>query len=307
MNNLFKRIEELNGDLVIREAKLDDASGFTQLMNSRYVRQKEKKYFLWRFFFCPTPSILYVVTTKDNRIIGAYGVNIFRLTNGDRCGVTADLIVSDAYTNRGLLYLLENKVKIFARKHNCTYLICFPNFPGMKAHTKIEGWQTLGMVSTLTFIPKKVKVEKKMLKIKPVKNPISFEYNKSLLQWRFDENPEYKYLQIQSDKYQSYIKTFYDTTKKILFGDIVYYTFSPYSKRAFLKLIDHSIKRLQELNVYKVITWCSQNSPCYSIFISLGFVPQIQPRYLCIKPISRDATDPKLFNWQILPGDSEVF
>lgn len=306
MNILLKRITDLNKDLIIREAKSTDAPGFIKLMNDHYIRQKRKEYFLWRYFSCPTPSIMYVITRKDNTLIGAYGLNVFTLINGLKCGVTADLIISKTFANRGLFFLLENKIKIFAKKNDCSYLICFPNLPGMKAHVKI-GWQLIGKVTTLTYHKEKEKIKKKLPNNNSDKNIYLFDYKEPLLHWRFDENPEYKYLQIKSGSQQSYIKTFHDTVRNLLFGDIVYYTSSLHSKSDFSKLISLSIQRLKTMNTSNIITWCSNKSPLYPIFIALGFRPEIQPRYLCIKQLSSKAVDPKQINWQVLPSDSDVF
>lgn len=308
MNTSLKRIQELNQDLYIREARPSDVFGFTRLMSSYYSRKNNEKYFTWRFFACPSPSTLYVVTTKENLIVGAYGVNIFMLTNGKLCGLTLDLIISDAYRHRGLLFLLEDKINKFTKKHNCSYLLCFPNDIGMKAHTKIERWKMVRTIPILVFSLTTMKAKQGQIsKVVSDKEQVSFEYSRQLLKWRFEENPEYKYQHIKSGKCQSYIKFFSDTVKNITVGDIVYYNFSTYSKSTFQTLINTSIKKLQSRSVHKIITWCSDNSPLYPIFLSLGFVPQIQPRYLCIKPLLPNATDPKLLNWQILPGDSEVF
>ncbi len=308
MRTALKRIKELNQDLYIREARPSDAFGFTRLMSSYYSRKNNEKYFIWRFFACPTPSTLYVVTTKENLIIGAYGVNIFMLTNGKLCGLTVDLIVSDSYRQRGLFFLLEEKVAEFAKKHHCSYLLCLPNIVGMKAHTKIEGWQMIKTIPILTLNPNIMKSKKEQTsKAFSDKEQISFEYSEKLLKWRFEENPEYKYLHIKSGKYQSYIKIFYDKTKKIWIGDIIYYSSTSYSKPEFSKLINMSVKKLWEMNAQQIITWCSKNSPLFAVFMDLGFISENQPRYLCVKPLSLAEIDPALLDWQILPADSEIF
>lgn len=308
MNGLLRRVQELNKELIIREANLTDSLGFTSLMNQHYPRKNNEKYLLWRFFSCPKPSILYVITTKENVVIGAYGLNIFTLTNGKRCGLTVDLIISDKYRNRGLLFLLENKIKAFAKKNNCAYLLCIPNALGMKAHTKIEGWQIVGTIPKLVLKSKKINLLKDYSTVNILdKKNISFEYTKTLLHWRFNENPEYKYLHVKLGRSQSYIKIFYDTTKKMPVGDIVYYTPSPYSKSELSKLIDMSVQKLLSMNAQEIITWCSKNSSLFDVFIALGFVSENQPRYLCVKPLSLSEMDPALLDWQILPADSEVF
>lgn len=311
MDDLLRRVWELNKDLIIRQANLTDSRSFTSLMEKYYSRKDNEKYFSWRFFSCPKQSILYVITTKANDLIGAYGINILTLTNGKRCGLTVDLIISDKYTNRGLLFLLENKIKIFAKKNNCAYLLCIPNNLGMKAHTKIAGWQMVGTIPKLILKPDKLNSLRDYPNSRFAqiidKKSISLKYTKSLLHWRFDDNPEYKYSNIKLGSSQSYIKIFYDTTKKMPIGDIVYYTPSPYSKSEFSKLINMSVKKLWEMNAQQIITWCSKNSPLFEVFIALGFVSEDQPRYLCVKPLLPNEADPALLNWQILPADSEVF
>lgn len=307
MNSLLRRIEELNEGLIIRKADLTDSVGFTSLMRKYYYRKGNEKYFQWRFFSCPKPSILYVITTKENVIIGAYGSNIFTLTNGKRCALAVDLIISDQYRNRGLLFLLENKIKAFAKKNDCAYLLCIPNILGMKAHTKIEGWQMVRTIPKLVLKPDKLNSLKDDPKGKIIDKNISFEYSKTSLHWRFDENPEYQYLDIKLGSSQSYIKIFCDTTKKIRLGDIVYYSSSPSSKSEFSKLIDMSVKKLWIMNAQQIITWCNKNSSLFEVFINLGFVLEDQPRYLCVKSLSLTETDPVLLDWQVLPADSEVF
>lgn len=308
MDNLIKRVKELNKDLCIRKAKPSDAFGFTNLMQNNYSRKDNIKYFTWRFFACPVPSILYVVVTKENKIVGAYGVNIFKLTNGKLCGLTVDLIIEKAYRQRGLLFLLERKINQFAIKYNCSYLLCLPNITGMKTHTKIEGWQIIQTIPLLVLKSNSRREKQHQnFRVFPEKNQISFEYSDKLLRWRFEENPEYKYLYTKSGKYQSYIKIFSDTTTNTTVGDIVYYNSTVYSKSAFQTLINNSIMKLQNKSAQKIVTWCSEKSPLYPIFLSLDFIPQMQPRYLCIKPLSPDVINPRLLSWQILLGDSEVF
>lgn len=308
MDNLLRRIKEINKNLIIRKANPTDSSGFTSLMSEHYPRKNNEKYFFWRFFSCPTPSILYVITTKEDVVVGAYGLNIFTLTNGKRCGLTVDLIISDQYRNRGLLFLLENEIKVFTKKNNCPYLLCIPNAIGMKAHAKIEGWQIVGTIPKLVLKQDKRNLLKDYPNNKIIdKKIISFEYSKPLLHWRFNENPEYKYLHIKVGGSQSYIKIFYDTTKKMPVGDIVYYTSSLKSGSEFSKLIDISVQKLRSMNAQEIITWCNKNSSLFKVLLSKGFVSENQPRYLCVKPLSLMEADPALFNWQILPADSEVF
>lgn len=307
MNIPFKRIRELNNDLIIREAISSDASGFIHLMNNHYRRQKNEKYFFWRFFSCPTPSILFVVTNKENVIIGAYGLNVFTLTNGQKCGLAVDLIISGQYINRGLFYLLEDKITRFAKKNKCSYILCFPNSIGMKTHTKVEGWKMLRSIPMLTVTPNNIKQILHIPKFTSDKKVVSFVYTKDLLNWRFNESPEYKYSHIKSDDSESFIKIFQDPIKNIALGDLVYYK-SPYSSKSeFSRLIDLSIQKLWAMGAQKITTWCNENSPFYPKLISSGFVSEIQKRYLCIKPLSPNIKDPDSLEWYILPADSEVF
>lgn len=308
MDNLFRRVKELNKDLIIREANLADSASFTSLMRKYYSRKDNEKYFFWRFFLCPKPSILYLVTTKEGKVVGAYGLNIFTLTNGKRCGLTVDLVISEKYTNRGLLFLLEDKLKSFAKQKGCSYLLCLPNAYGMKAHSKIEGWRTLEAIPKLTLKSKKTNLLKDLPSINILrKENISFEYTKDLLRWRFDENPEYEYLHIRLGGNYSYIKIFYDSIRKMYIGDIVYYSISNCSRSEFAKLIYKSIQKLWEMNAQQIITWGSKDPFLFETFIALGFISEDQPRYLCVKQLSLTETDPALFSWKVMPADSEVF
>lgn len=307
MNSLLRRVRQLNNNLIIRRATRADVSGFTSLINKHYARKNNENYFLWRFFSCPTPSVLYIITTKKDIIIGAYGVNVFTLSNGKKCGLTVDLVISDKYTRRGLFFLLEDKISTFARRNNCMYLLSIPNALGMQAHTKIAGWQMLRTIPILTLKHGTIKATQNYQTINNLnKKTLAIEYNKSLLNWRLMENPEYKYFRIRSGKNQSYIKIFFDATRKILFGDLVYYSSSD-SKSEFSILINKSVQKFKSMNAQKIITWCDESSPLYQIFLSLGFIPENQPRYLCVKPLSPKALNPEQFYWHILPADSEAF
>lgn len=306
--NDIRRIQQLNEDLIIRRANLSDASGFTSLMNKYYPRKDKVKYFSWRFFSCPTPSILYVVTTKDNAIIGAHGINIFNLSNGKRCGLCIDLIIETNFTKRGLLYLLEKKGESFAKKNNCSYLLSLSNTNGMKAYSQIDGWIMFGQIPLMVFQPENINYSQKNHFTHNLFNEkqVFFEYDKSLLNWRFNKSPEYKYFKIKSGKDVNYVKIYYDSVKNILFGDIVYYPASLNSLSDFSVLIDKSIQALQKMRAQTILTWCNQKSFLYKIFLSKGFTVENQTRYLCIKPLKANV-NPNLLNWQIVPADSEVF
>lgn len=306
-SNLLKRLKILNRDLIIREAIPSDASGFISLMNNNYLRQKDEKYFLWRFFSCPAPTVLYVIANRENKIIGGYGINVFTLTSGERCGLTVDLIVDKEYRRRGLLRLLENKIHSFAKKKSCSYLLCLTNEVGMKAHSKIEGWQILGVVPALILTSNLISKPHHITNFTLGKNTVSFKFDRPLLNWRFDKNPEYQYLHIKSGGYQSYIKIFKDPENNTIFGDIVYYTSPLASEPDFLTLIEKSVRKLQNLNAEKILTWANRKYPAYKLFISRGFIPQNQPRYICVKKLQPNAANPSNLDWQLLPSDSEVF
>lgn len=308
MNDFIKRIQQLNEDLNIRQAHPSDASGFTSLMNKYYPRKDKIGYFSWRFFSCPTPSILYVVTTKKNDVIvGAFGLNVFYLSNGKKCGFCVDLVIGTEFTKRGLFFLLENKIASFAKKNNCSYLLGLSNTNGMRAYSQIDGWLMFGQISLLNFQPQNINSQKNDYSSNhSPKKQVYFEYNKALFNWRLNKNPEYKYIKIKSGKCISYVKIYYDHAKNITFGDIVYYPSSPTSSSNFSAVIDKSIIALQGLKAQKILTWCNEKSPLYKIFLSKGFIAKNQARYLCIKPLKPNE-NPNLLNWQILPADSEVF
>ena len=146
-NSILNSIKRINPNITIREGQEIDADQFIQLMNSHYKRIKTKEYFVWQFLKTPFPSRLFVACDKD-KIIGFCGIQIKRLSNGMRCGVTIDLFIDPAYRNRGIFYLLEDAVNNFAKSNNAVAIVTFPNSSGINAHVSIRGWEKVGEIYT---------------------------------------------------------------------------------------------------------------------------------------------------------------
>lgn len=307
---LYDRVKQINPSLSLRPAIAEDAESFTALMNGQYNRKKSIEYFYWQFLQSDSPARLFVVYDGDV-LAGCYGAQILQLSESVSCAFTVDLLILDAYRNRGIFYLLEREVSQFATEHKAVALTCLPNQAGMKAHCNIFGWRNAGTVPIYALAPTASNCHAFLPAQDEVGScrPVRFLKGESYRKWRYDRNPTYRYDYVRLEQgLFAVVKIFADPVSGKRFGDIVDYECDSESSARLALLFDSACKHLRLLGADTVTTWALPSTRLASILPSLGFNSTDNQRYLCVKVL--DPSYEHLYSldrWELVEADSEVY
>lgn len=282
--DILKRVREINENITIRMATIDDVPKLTSLFNKTYTRHKTDDYFVWQFFSCPHPATM-VLALDGKEIAGCLGVSILTLKDGRKIGFDVDLIVDIPYQRRGLFMLLEEQVCSFARNHKAAFITSLPNEAGNNAKFN-AGWTTLGTITCWRCGSGEYHPAKNE---SLCGNGLAFSKN---YPWRFFENPLHTYQVYEIDKDNFCItKRFEDLV------DIVDYQYNDVNK--LIELFNWARQNTVE-------TWAT-TPDMESLLLKMGFYPADRhPRYFCAKPLSSQIPTP-LSTWSLVPSDSEVY
>jgi len=301
---LHALIERLNDDLELRVGTSADGPAYVGLLNRQYRRQKPGGYFDWRFLACPRPSQL-VVAMHGDRLVGSMGGHIFPLTDGRAVLFTVDLLIDQAFRNRGLHHLLEARLEVFGKTHGAVALTCLPNPRGRDAHLSVTGCQLVGEVATLVQRPSSM-VRTGSWPASPG-CPLGFVRDAACARWRYVANPENRYFRqdLPRDGWVVF-KNFRNPVSGAVFTDLVDLDQGRAPDAALL--ID-AVRAHPEVGASAVLTaWAPAHTARYAAFSRAGFVPQGEPRAFCVRPFAAGHEDLLDFSrWDLAEADSEIF
>lgn len=306
LQEYIARVKEINPDVIIREARIEDGQDFIKLFNKHYNRKTNLDYYNWQFFKSPLISRLFMAY-ENHELIGMHGVKINFLTNGIKTGFGVDFLVDESHRKKGIPFLLEGAVQNFCLKNNVSILTALPNIYGRSAFRSM-GWKSVAKIDSLVLKNINTRIPTKSFNISDTHistQLISFEKNKQYQFWRFDQHPIYKYKSIKiKNNVFAIIKKFENSLTGEIFGDIVYME-SPIEE--FDKLFALIMDEMMQMKISSVTTWALPHTKLHHILLQKGFKELAQERYFCVKCLGNEPDYLRIENWNIVQIDSEIY
>lgn len=296
-------------NVIIKPANQCDIPQLVALMNSEYARKKTKQYFIWQFFESIYPTVL-MTASIDNRIMGMFGLQKRILNNGAVVGQAIDMLIDKKWRGKGLFSMIANKA--FEFFDDLDLLVVLPNRNGKSAVEKSLGWKCLVKIDNLTLDLKAYKYNASnnlYHSTKSESNPSHFLYNSEIINWRFDNHPEYKYTFVnQNNKNYAVMKVFTDPLSKKRIGDIVYICTDRKDISILENLINKTIESFQRHGITLITTWGLPHTPLYQFARAMGFKTIPQERYFCVKILNpRFSGLSNIEYWHLVQADAEIY
>lgn len=310
MNNfeeILKRVKELNKDIIIRKAGIDDADIFVELFNQNYKRKTNSFYYKWQFFNDAYPSALFLAL-ESGELIGFYGVKVYKVTNIGKVAFAIDFLIHEKARKKGVAVLLDEYVRAFCHLNNVKSITALPNSQGNAAFRAL-GYKSLSKIDTLVYdlALNSFDRKKKINYLKKESTKFSYFKDRKYLYWRFESNPiyEYEYV-IINEKCYAYIKVFTDPISRISCGDIVHVIYDDFEN--LIKLVQLCIQKLKIIGISSLTIWAMPHSNLFTTLAQFGFVIQQQERYFCVRDVVKTEIDQLDFlNWTLEESDAEIY
>ena len=291
----------INNNINYRQAILDDIPELVKLNNSQYNRKKSEDYFVWQFFRIEYPTIL-IVAECQNVIVGMFGLQKRKLTNGAIFGQAIDILISPKFRGRGIF---KKMVDCALNQYiNLDGICVLPNLNGKNAVVKL-GWKNIAKIDDMVL---EDSISKKIRDIEYKKSALTeFDFNESIKKWRFNNHSENMYFYKIIDKNNfSVTKIFQDPITNCKYGDIV---FIKYFDKCFLKDVYlKSVSFLYSKEVGAITTWALPHTYEYKLLIQLGFKQKIRERYFCLNIYNTKFNSLyNINNWRLFQADSEIY
>ena len=310
-NEYLYRVKQLNSSVTIKEASAYEGVHFVELFNKYYSRKTSLAYFKWQFFESPFESRLFTAY-EEGKLIGFYGIKIYKLSNNILTGFAIDFLVDEAYRKRGIAYLFEEKICDFCYTHKVSILTSLPNSFG-NAALKALGWSSIAKLDTL-IIDRKDFDHKRLSELLTNQTAhsndecINFIKTDKYRSWRYDYNPLYNYELIEVDESTfSITKLFTDPGENIIYGDIVEIVYANDLQK--VAMLFEKIGEYMDANkVQTITTWALEHTQLYTLLMLIGFTKMPQERFFCIKLLDENFADLRqIHNWDIIQSDAEIF
>ena len=287
-----------------RFASQEDIPGIVKFINLYYNRNFTAEYFQWQYFDSVFPTVL-SCAFYNNEIVGMFGLQKKTLNTGLKIGQAIDMLVDSNYRGNGIFQEVGDRA--IHHFNDLSMLCVLPNLNGKIAIEKKMNWSTLGRVDCLQLTEKSLTADGNV----PLKNDkysnsqeFKFQYNESIIDWRFTNNPFHSYSKINVNSSTcSFVKLFFNKKEGKTYGDIVYFTFD--NPQSFNALIRKSIKYLKEKNANVINIWGSDRLAY--LLMNIGFNKVLQERYFCLGQLNNnDHKIKNLNNWHLMMSDVEM-
>ena len=186
-----------------RPVDIQHGKQFIDLMNRQYSRKKPTGYFNWQYFDTPLRSIV-IGAFINEKIVGGFGLQCRKLSNGLTGGQAIDLIVDEEFRGQGLFSGMGKKAMEFVRG-SIDFCFSFPNSSGEKALSGSLGFRNVVTVRTLALSKDKMAEWDRQNRTdskeghpfiygnSKASDRLYFQREEAELNWRFKGNPEYNY------------------------------------------------------------------------------------------------------------------
>ena len=286
----------------LRLGEYSDIPQLINLMQRQYGIVKSEEYFIWQFFKSAYPTVLVIAEIKET-IVGMFGLQRRILNNSYIVGQAIDMLVSKDYRGLGIFsnmidYAVDNMSDI-------DLLFVLPNLSGKNAVEKLN-WLTVGRIDDLVLYKEDYSKSNDYFNsfiIDKTNNQLnSFEYSRSIVNWRFNIHPENNYSILSNNKGEAYLKIFYDDKNDIKFGDIVFIEMNN------TYFINEIVSFFKNKDVQAISTWALPNTLRYSLFLNAGFNAFQRERFLCYRTIGKPIKYLDDLNyWDLHQSDAEFY
>ncbi len=307
---LIQKLRNLNRGIKIRKLPLAEASIFVKCMNNYYSRKKTNDYFRWQFY--SYPKSIYFGAFDKKRYIGGFGIQLQKVKYYNDIvivGKGLDLIVDPHYQNRGIGALLVLNCEKWAKEKKASAIMTLSNINGQRLLSRMNyKFKTIyQMEKNLKGRIKKFNLSK-YHKIKAKRNEkFYFLKNDQWYTWRFFQNPEYKYSQINiSDELRVFVKIFKDPETQKSFGDIVEVS-NTKNIDLLWKAYTEAERFFKQKSVSSITTWALPNTLNFKITGRLGFKEVAKQRYFCIRILNKNIDLENFDSWFLMQSDSEIY
>lgn len=296
----------MSDKITFRYAEEKDIDGLVTLMNNHYARKYNAEYFKWQIFNSIYQSVLICAFNEDNIPVATIGAQKKSLSNGAIVLQPLDLLIQKEYRGRGIFRILYQSIVDYYIDFDIE--LGFANGNGVVSFDRFFEWKTIEKVDELILpVNKDFKLDNINLnqEILIENNCIRYTYNDEIRNWRFLDNPLYKYKIFKNENNTVVVKVFADPVSKKKYGDIVE---SSYCNSKILELFQEAIEYLIMQNIDFISTWALKHTFLYNIFKSIGFVEEKRERYFCGKVINKKydfLLDAK--NWELFQADAEIY
>lgn len=310
----------------IRLARNDprDAKGFCALSNSLYTRRVNEAYYIWQFFACPFPSLLFLAVDDTDTPVGSYGIHL----QGHVAWVL-DMMVSPTLQRQGVFRQLAAFGSLTLTQHDLGAIVVLANEVGDRACINALGWRRINTIFTYTATPDDLPDPGRgalefervnhcfscdpiitMARTKtPTANTRSVEY----LNWRFIDNTRYPYEVFVAHKHAQpfgylVLKLFHDPVTGLTCGDLVDILWVEDDKEALAAMLRFSLARFRVLNAASAAMWLQTNTVLDEVGLGVGFHRSEQRRLFSGKALKdrfNYIEEPR--NWFLNMCDSEVY
>ena len=305
--------------IVYRPMKYEEGEKFISLYNRNYNRRKDTGYYKWQFFSAPFDTTL-LGAFDGETLVGCFGLQCKKLSNGLVGGFALDLIVDKKYRGLGIFRKMGSEV-LNRYSGSIDFGFALSNMNGRMAEEKGLGWKNIYTIRTLLFSG-----NMEMPAGKPPRlcnDSVSYEWEanrkeferclyfikeKGELAWRFGNNPEYSYSVIADGNGYVVVKLFVDPATDHRFGDIVDFGIKKFDRGKTTRLFQSAVSYLNTLGIERVTAWAMPFSVSYSILKTIGFEETDHVRYFQVGTY-REKHDSlyDINNWFLVESDAEIY
>jgi GNAT superfamily N-acetyltransferase len=319
----------------LAENTAQDSDRFCQLSNSLYARPVNDAYYSWQFFQTPFPSATALAVTPDGELIGSYTLHV-QPTLPEKVNVAwvLDIMVSPKYQRKGVMRQLMGFATEQTRQFNPVALCVMANEKANQACVDGLGWHRINTINTSFLKCNNAEESQRTLSYQAIDNfedcaellnqqqyamnvekhsLLANERSVDYLNWRFVENPRYRYARFVAEKSSGVfgyivLKVFRDPVSEKSFGDIVDLFWLENDVKALRDILLFAVSWFKQAGVSESTMWLQTNTVLDQVGKDLGFALRQQPRYFCCNVLDACYNwlkDPN--RWFITMADSEVY
>lgn len=289
----------------------EDLPAVVRLMNRTYARQKTAAYFQWQYAAAPSRAGLYGAF-RGAELVGTFGMQMKRLTNGAACGQAMDMVVAPEVRRHGVFRALAAQaLEAFRDLELCCV---FANAAGRGAVEHGLGWTVVAAIPAYVWSadgPTTMTSSGGGLTTAAAPGPrrrVAFEYPADYAAWRFARHPEYAYWTVPAAAGGSAVlKLFTDPMTQEVIGDIVHWT-EPSGADDLAALLHGAVASLRQRRVRAITTWAPARGSRDHLLRQCGFQPRPQTRYFCVqvqRPALRALETAEAWRWE--QADTDVY
>jgi N-acetylglutamate synthase-like GNAT family acetyltransferase len=274
----------MNDPLEIRQATRDDLPSIYRLTSTMYTTWNRSADFLkWLCFETVVPTVLMCAFYRE-AVVGMFGVQKRRLTNGALCGQAIGLNIAPDWQGKRIFTELGKKA--FAHFSDLDVISVFANANARQPCERSFGMQTIGILHMIVLDDfRAIARPEGLLSIQQVTahtvfpdpdyqplNSVAFVYDSAYRSWRFGQRPQYSYalLRMANNDF-AVVKLFEDPASGAKSGDIVDYACSPDRYDNLEQLLSAVCWHLKDQGASRVNAWAAGGQAVQRAFAAFPF------------------------------------